>query len=91
MLIHYVVDGGPQCPAGSRWVVLQVRRGNAGSGPVGSPQTLYRVVKQLVRIREVPGRIRSLELRLINQLVLCRNASRVILTGLLIWCVRHPP
>lgn len=57
--MHYVVDGGPRHPAGSR---LVARQGNARGGPVGPRWILSRVVEQLVPIPPVPGRIRSSEL-----------------------------
>ena len=63
---RYVVNGSPRRPTGSRWVVLQVRRGSTCSGLVGSPSTLNRVLEQLVRTLAVQGRIRSSELRVVN-------------------------
>ena len=66
MEIPYVVGGGPRRLAGSRWVVPQVRRGNACNGPVGSLETPNRPSGRLVQIPGVPGHIRSSELRSVN-------------------------
>ena len=91
MEAHCIVGGDPRRPAGSRWVELRVRRGNVCSGPVGSLSTLDRLLKWLVRIPGVPGRIRSLGLASISQSVLGRNASGIVPTGLLIGRIRNPP